>query len=115
MKPDKACLQDILSAMRSAVIFVGDRTLEQFRADDLVSAATERRIEILGEATKRLSMSVRDAHPEIPWKKMAGMRDLLIHAYDDIELDVVYDTVAKVIPPLIPQIDAILQTLPDPE
>lgn len=89
MKTDKACLQDILAAMQSAVGFVGDRTLDQFGADDLVSAAVERRIEIMGEASKRLSMSLRDANQEVPWKKMAGMRDLLIHAYDDIELDVV--------------------------
>jgi uncharacterized protein with HEPN domain len=71
MKTDKACLQDILAAMRSAVSFVGDRTLEQFRADELVSAAVERRIEIMGEATKRLSMSLREAHQEIP---LAGSR-----------------------------------------
>jgi uncharacterized protein with HEPN domain len=114
MKTDKACLQDILGAMRSAVTFVGARTLEQFLADDLVSAGVERRIEIMGEATKRLSMSVRDAHPEIPWRHMAAMRDLLIHAYDDIELDVVYHAAIQVIPPLIPKIEAILRTLPDP-
>ncbi len=46
--------------------FVGDRTFEQFVADELVSAGVERRIEIMGEATKRMSMSLRDAHPEIP-------------------------------------------------
>jgi uncharacterized protein with HEPN domain len=115
MKTDKACLQDILAAMRSAMTFVGDRTLEQFIADDLVSAGVERRIEIMGEATKRLSMSLREAHPEIPWSKMAGMRDLLIHAYDDIELEVVYNAVTQVIPPLIPKIEAIVRALPDPE
>ena len=115
MKTDKACLHDILAAMRSVVGFVGGRTLAQFAADDLVSAAVERRIEIMGEATKRLSIALRDAHPEIPWRKMAGMRDLLIHAYDDIEVDVVYDAVTRIIPPLIPKIEAIVQTLPDPE
>ena len=115
MKTDKTCLHDIIAAMRSAVTFAGDRTLEQFRVDDLVSAAVERRIEIMGEATKRLSMSLRDSHPEIPWRQMAGMRDLLIHAYDDIEVAVVYDAVTQVIPPLIPKIEAIIQTLPDPE
>lgn len=115
MKTDKACLHDILAAMRSVVSFVSGRTLAQFAADDLVSAAVERRIEVMGEATKRLSMALREAHPEIPWRKMAGMRDLLIHAYDDIEADVVYDAVTKIIPPLIAKIEAIVQTLPDPE
>jgi uncharacterized protein with HEPN domain len=115
MNTDKACLQDIVAAMRSAVTFMGDRTLEHFKADELVSAAVERRLEIMGEATKRLSMPLRETHQEIPWRKMAGMRDLLIHAYDDVELDVVYDAVTKVIPPLIPVIEAILSSLPDPD
>jgi uncharacterized protein with HEPN domain len=46
---------------------------------------------------------------------MAGMRDLLIHAYDDTELDVVYDAVTRVIPPLVPKIEAMIQSLPDPD
>jgi len=115
MQTDKACLLDILSAMRSAVGFVGERTYEQFAADEMVCAAVERRLEVMGEATKRLSMALRDGCPDIPWRKMAGMRDLLIHAYDDIELAVIYDTVTKVIPPLIPKIEAIARRLPDPQ
>lgn len=115
MKTDKACLHDILAAMRSAVGFVGERTLDQYRAEELVSAAVERRIEIMGEAAKRVSMSLRDRYPDIPWRQMAGMRDLLIHAYDDVEYEVVYDAVTRVIPPLIPKIEAIMRALPDPE
>lgn len=115
MKTDKACLHDILAAMRSAVGFVGERTLDQYRAEELVSAAVERRIEIMGEAAKRVSMSLRDRYPDIPWRQMAGMRDLLIHAYDDVECEVVYDAVTRVIPPLIPKIEAIMRALPDPE
>lgn len=115
MQSDKACLHDILAAMQSAVGFVNDRTFEQFVADDMACAAVERRIEIMGEATKRLSMALRDAHPHIPWRNMAGMRDLLIHAYDDIELAVVYEAVTKIIPPLIQEIQAIVHALPDPQ
>jgi len=54
-------VHDILAAMRSAVGFLGGRSLAQYGADDLVSAAVERRLEIMGEATKRLSMSLREA------------------------------------------------------
>lgn len=115
MQTDKACLHDILAAMQSAVRFVNGRTYEQFVADDMACAAVERQIEIMGEATKRLSMALRDAHPHIPWRNMAGMRDLLIHAYEDIELAVVYEAVTNVIPPLIPTLQSIVHSLPDPQ
>jgi len=84
-------------------------------ADAMAVDAVQRRLEIMGEAAKRLSAPLREAHPHIPWRKMAGMRDLLIHAYDDIELDVVFDAVTGVIPPLIPRIEVIFNTLPDPQ
>ena len=115
MENDKAYLKDVVDSMRLAVAYMGPLTAREFgkwteKADSVV-----RRLEIVGEATKRLSMPLRDAHPEIPWRRMAGMRDLLIHVYDDVELDVVYDAVTRVIPPLIPLIESILLTLPDPD
>jgi len=115
MNTDKACVRDILESMRAVVKYMGDRTLEQFVRDPLVIDAVERRLEIMGEATKRVSIPLREAYPDIPWRKMAGMRDMLIHTYDDIELDVVYEAVTRVIPPLIPVLDTILHSLPDPD
>lgn len=115
MNTDKACVQDILDAMHAVVGYVGNRRFDEFLADELVIDAVERPLEIMGEATKRLSLALREAHPDIPWRRMAGMRDLLIHSYDDIELEVVYDAVTAVIPPLIPAIQSILELLPAPE
>lgn len=74
-----------------------------------------RRLEIIGEATKRLSQALRDQHPQVPWRAMAGMRDRLSHGYDDVELDLVFDAVTRVIPPLIPVLEALIAGLPDPE
>ncbi|MFW6270610.1 MAG: DUF86 domain-containing protein, partial [Bacillota bacterium] len=56
------------------------------------------RLEIMGEASKRLSDDIIDAFPEIPWKQIKGMRDVLIHQYDDIMLEIVWETVQKRIP-----------------
>ena len=112
---DKAYVDDVLEAMRDVIAFLGDMTYDAFVADEKTAAAIYWKLEIIGEATKRLSNALRDAHPEIPWKKMAGMRDKLIHGYDEIELVQVYNAVTEVIPPLIPIIEAILVSLPDPE
>ena len=115
MHKDKASLADVLDSMRLAVAYVGSMTVQEFEQSVEKIDSVSRRLEIIGEATKRLSMSFRDAHPDVQWRTMAGMRDRLIHGYDAIRVDQIYDAVTKVIPPLIPKIEAILQTLPDPE
>ena len=115
MNKNKAYLIDISQSMRVVVSHMGDATFEAFIVDIAKMDAVNRRLEIIGEATKRLTPSFRDQHVDIPWQKMAGMRDRLIHGYDKLELDKVYDVVTMVIPPLIPKIEAIIQTLPDPE
>ena len=115
MPKDKALLDDILDSMRLAVAYLGGRTFEEFAADQFVIDAVVRRLEIIGEATKGLSDSQRGQHPDVPWREMAGMRDRLIHAYNRIELRLVHHAVTQVIPPLIPRLEAILASLPDPE
>jgi len=115
MNKDKAYLIDIAESMRLAVRHMGDATFEAFVADVQMMDAVHRRLEIIGEATKRLTASIRNQHAEVPWQEMAGMRDRLIHGYDRVQLDVVYDAVTKVIPPLIPLIESILASLPDPD
>ena len=79
MNRDKACLEDIIQSMRSVVVYVGTLTVDEFIKNELVSHAVERCLEIIDEATKHLSMPLRDDQPQIPWRKMAGLRDVLIH------------------------------------
>lgn len=71
--------------------------------------ATMRQIEFIGEAAKRLSPAFRYAHPETPWKRMAGMRDVLTHKYDDVDLAVVWSVTQRSIPALKGRIEAILE------
>ena len=54
-----------------------------------------RQLEIIGEATKRISMELRDKNPGVPWSEMAGMRDILIHDYIDVDLDIVWKTASE--------------------
>jgi uncharacterized protein with HEPN domain len=62
----------------------------------------------MGEAAKRISDTFKEKHPEVPWKDMAGMRDKLIHGYIDVDLNIVYQTVAVDIPNLLPVIEKII-------
>ncbi|MDX2135344.1 MAG: DUF86 domain-containing protein [Saprospiraceae bacterium] len=84
---------------------------ETFLADEEKQDAIIRKIEIAGEASKRLSPEIRDNFTLIPWRAIAGMRDKLIHDYFDVDLDTVWETATKDIPSLIPDIAAIIQEM----
>ena len=81
---------------------------ETFLFDNKSQYAVIRCFEVIGEAVKRLSDDVIKAHPGIPWASMAKMRDILIHAYDRVDLDEVWDTVQNDIPGLISFIEGIV-------
>jgi uncharacterized protein with HEPN domain len=71
--------------------------------------AVIRQLEIIGEATKRLSENLRAAHPDIPWRRIAGMRDVLIHDYLGVDLNAVWEATQKDIPGLKTRIEMILK------
>ncbi|MGD2207666.1 MAG: DUF86 domain-containing protein [Anaerolineae bacterium] len=101
-------VEDILDTMEKAEILVEGFTYREFEEDFRTNFAVVRALEIIGEATKRLPMSVREQYPEVPWKGMAGMRDRIIHGYDTVDLQIVWDVVKKDIPEIKPQIQQIL-------
>lgn len=82
---------------------------EGFLGSNLLQAGVIREMEIIGEAAKRVGDGFRKAHPDIPWKKMAGMRDKLIHDYLGVDYDAVWDTVVKDLPDLKKKLRAILE------
>jgi uncharacterized protein with HEPN domain len=102
-------VEDILDAMEKAEILLNEASYEQFEADFRINFAVVRALEIIGEATKRLPMSVRESYPDIPWRNMAGMRDRIVHGYDSINLPIVWHVVKTDIPDLKPQIHQILE------
>ncbi len=74
-------LRDILDAAQSAEEFLGDMQYQEFIADKRTVFAVVRALEIVGEATRRIPDSVRQRYPDIPWRRMTGTRDRLIHDY----------------------------------
>ncbi len=93
MPRDSEYLRDILTAARLALSYVQGKTLEQFARDLQCQDAVTRRLEIIGEASRRVSDKTRRSLPSLPWGAMIGMRNFLIHEYDSVDLEIVWRTV----------------------
>ena len=106
-KNDLVRLHHILDAAQEAVAFVGNRSREDLDSDRMLNLSLVRLLEIIGEAARGISEEFRQTHPKVAWKQMVGMRDRLIHGYFDVNLDVVWETVRKDLPPLIAQLEKI--------
>lgn len=104
---DRATVLDLVQAARLVVNFRGDMEKATFLKDRKTQSAVLHQLLIIGEATKRLSESFRTHHPDIPWKLMAGMRDKLIHAYDEADLDEVWNTATVDVPRLLPTLESL--------
>ena len=112
MRRDTAYLLDILEAARRAVTYVSAKTLEEFLRDTQCQDAVIRRLEIIGEAARRISDETRTKLPGLPWSAMINMRNLMIHEYDHVDRAVVWDTVQNHLPTLI---QSIAPLVPPPE
>lgn len=110
MSRDNAYLVDILRAARAIRRF--GVTKEQFIANEEKYEAVNRKFEIIGEAAHHLSPAVRQKLPDVPWHLVSAMRNILIHDYDDVNLNVVWDTIQEDLPPLITKIEAYLSRQP---
>ena len=82
---------------------------ERFFVESRWQDAVIRQFEIIGEATKRLSVDCRDRYPEVPWRRMAGLRDVLIHAYNGINLLMVWEVTRQALPDLKRNLESILE------
>jgi uncharacterized protein with HEPN domain len=102
-------VEDILDGMNKAEILLEGVSYSQFETDFRINFAVVRALEIIGEAAKRIPEQVRQRYNDIPWKGMAGMRDRIIHGYDNVDLQIVWDVVKRDIPQLKPKIELLLQ------
>ena len=102
-------LRHILDAISRIEEYTKGVKRDHFMGSALVQAGVVRELEIIGEATKRLATRIKNKHPKVPWKKIAGMRDKLIHNYFGVDLDAVWETVERDIPALKSQIESIME------
>ena len=122
MRPEErnaAHLWDMLDAARSVREFAGGRTRDEFLSPDreaeMARLAIERKLEILGEAAGRVSEEFRNNHPEIPWKEIVGLRNVISHQYDKVDYMEVYTIVRERIPDLIALIEPLVPPVPGSE
>ncbi|MBI3265255.1 MAG: DUF86 domain-containing protein [Acidobacteria bacterium] len=112
MSRDDATLLDILTAARRAARFASGLTRDQLGDDIKTQSAILHQLLVLGEAAKRLSAGFRGAHAETPWTAIAGMRDRIIHGYDDMDLGEVWRTIESDLPTRIAALERLVPEKP---
>lgn len=100
-------LDDIVTAIADVEEFTSGMSYETFAKDKKTVNAVIRSLEVIGEAAKRIPTSFRQKRPDIPWSKMAGMRDVLIHDYMGVDLKTVWKVVQERLPGLKPLLEGI--------
>lgn len=111
MRSDREKLLDILEAIERTERYAiqGRQAFEQ---NELIQTWFIQNLQVVGEAARALSSAIRDSHPEIPWTKMIGMRNVLTHNYFEIDFDIVWIVVEQELPALKQDIARIVQSLP---
>jgi len=105
---DNSRMRHMLEAAEKALRFVEEKTRCDLNEDEILCLALLRLLEIIGEAAVRVSQTTRDRHSEIPWPKIVGMRNRLVHGYDQIDLEVLWQTLDQDLKPLINSLKEIL-------
>lgn len=110
MKKDpQVFIKHILESIELIEEYAFKMTLQEFQKNRAIQDAIIRRLEIIGEAVKNLGMPFKAKHPEIPWKSIAGMRDILIHEYFDVDLSLTWSVVTRELPVIKNQLQEILR------
>ena len=109
MPPDDLVrIRHMIDAAEAAMSFIGGRQRAALDTDKMLSFALVRAVEIIGEAAGKVSSETRSAMPAVPWSAIVSMRNRLIHAYFDIDADILWKTVAEEVPLLVRQLRALL-------
>lgn len=101
-------IADILTATEEVEGFTQGMDFEIFVRDRKTINAVIRSLEVMGEAAKKIPEEVRRRYPDIPWKRIAGMRDKLIHEYHGVDLEIVWAMVKEELPPIKPLVEGVL-------
>lgn len=107
-RDDNISLIDVLHAAQAILEFVKNKNEQAFLADDVTQSAVLHQFLILGEAASRISESFREEHPSIPWRAIIGLRNILIHQYQEVDLKIIWHLTEKQLPDLIKHIEPLL-------
>lgn len=110
MKDDKLYLLHVMESIKKIESYIQEGE-EVFMQSTMRQDAVMRNFEIIGEATKRISKDLKQTYPDVPWRTVAGFRDVLIHHYNDVEIQEVWRIIEQKLPELKLNIEAILKEL----
>jgi len=108
MSRDDTYLVDILESAKVALDYVSGKSWDEFYEDMQCQDAVLRRIEIIGEAARHISPQTRKKYPEIPWRDLTMLRNLVIHQYDAVDINQVWDTAQNKLPPPVAELSKIV-------
>lgn len=100
-------IHDILHSIDKVLVYLDKITLTEFRKTPLIIDAVVRNFEIIGEASNHIPHAIKSQYPDIPWREMKGMRNILIHEYFDMEADIAWHTAKKHLPKLRKQLESL--------
>jgi uncharacterized protein with HEPN domain len=105
---DATRLRHMLDSASEALHFAAGRTRADLDSDRMLALALMKDVEIIGEAANRVSLQFRDTHPQIPWRDAIDMRNLFVHIYFAIDLDILWSTVVNDLPPLLTELQKLV-------
>ena len=108
MRNPEVYLKDILNSANKILKYSDGLSYEEFNENEMIQDAIIRNLEIIGEAVKNIPGDIRDEYPDLEWKKIAGLRDILIHDYFGVDLEIVWNVVKDKIPQLKRVVENIL-------
>ena len=98
MQDDRLRLQHMFDAINEILSFIKGKEQKELDENRMLSLAIVKLLEIIGEASKKLSKSFKDNHPNIPWRKMTGLRDIIIHHYYELDDDIIWNVIQDELP-----------------
>ena len=111
-RPWGSRLRDIIDAIQKIERYTRDMTPAAFTADDMAIDAVVRNLVVLGEASRHIPPTVESRHPEVPWDKMRGIRNVVVHEYFGVDAEILWQTARDDLPPLLPLLERVLREAP---
>jgi uncharacterized protein with HEPN domain len=112
-KTNRVFVEDILESMNKIERYIKGLTYELFLKNEMVVDAVIRNLEIIGEASKNIPEDIREKYPNIPWRRMVGLRNIALHEYFGIDLGIIWEIITKNLPETKPKIKMLLKSSND--
>ena len=108
-RPWESRLRDNINAIQKIERYTRGMAREAFAADDMAIDAVVRNLIVLGEASRHIPPAVETRHPEVPWEKMRGIRNVVVHEYFGVDAEILWQTARDDLPPLLPLLERVLR------